>query len=90
MCDFNAVEDYFDKLSFHDQLELLGTLAGRLKKVSVPSVNEPTNNEIQAAYNALGQEGGSCGCGLRRGGGRSRKARRQRNKRSVGRLTRRR
>jgi hypothetical protein len=80
MCDLNSIEEYFDDLSFGDQLELLGSLASRLKQVSNSPGNEPTNNEIQAAYNALG---GSCGCGARRGGGRSRKVRRQGNKRRL-------
>ena len=95
MCDLNAIDEYFDSLAFGEQLELLGGLASRLKPVpnnSNYNSNEPTNNEVQAAYNALGQEGGSCGCDLRGGGGRrGRKTRGHGHKRSHRRhLTRRR
>ena len=55
VCDEKAIKRYFLTLSLDDQLELLSRLVDRARFANNNNNNnaEPTNNEIQAAYNQL-------------------------------------
>lgn len=54
VCDEKAIKRYFLTLSLDDQLELLSRLVDRARFANNNNNNvEPTNNEIQAAYNEL-------------------------------------